>query len=246
VAGNIQGQGGLTVVGGHVLLLAANNFHTGGTIVRDNSTVLITTDRNLGAAAGRLTLDGGTLWTQGPIGSSRPITLDALGGTFTTDTFNVILDGPFDGAGALIKRGLSTLSLYGISTRTGSLRVAAGRLRIGHESLLWPTAPVAVDAASVLDLLDVQPTIGSLTGPLPMNGGALSPNGSDAARLIVNGDAAFNADGTFVVNGEWRNTRSGAGTWFRLRRGTRSDCRERKRRVAGGDAASECERHPAV
>jgi hypothetical protein len=38
-------------------------------------------------------------------------------------------------------------------------------------------------------------TIGGLT----MSGGALSTGGSNAARLIVNGDAAFNADGTFVV-----------------------------------------------
>ena len=205
LAGTISGQGGLTVLGGNHLALIANNSYTGGTTVRDAATLRITSDLNLGALGERLTLDGGTLWTEGPIGSSRPITIGEQGGTITTNTFSTILDGDVDGPGAFIKRGPSTLSLHGVSTRTGSLRVADGRLRVGHETLLWPMAPVAVHAAGVLDLVGLsRPAIGSLSGA-----GAVVLG--DASTLTIGGDGAST---TFsgAIQGTGSIAKIGAGT----------------------------------
>ena len=72
--GAISGTGTLTQIGTGTLTLTGINSHTGGTTV-SAGTLAISSDLNLGAASGPLTLDGGRLLTNAAISSARPITL---------------------------------------------------------------------------------------------------------------------------------------------------------------------------
>jgi len=82
ISGSVTGNRALTKVGDGLLVLSGSNEYTGGTSIKAG-TLSITVDCNLGASAGGLTLDGGTLRTTGAsFASGRAVTLAAGGGTF--------------------------------------------------------------------------------------------------------------------------------------------------------------------
>ena len=85
---SIRGAGGLTGAGSIVksntgsLTLGTSNSYSGGTFVY-GGTLAITNDNNLGAAAGNLTLAGGTLQVNANVTNTRPISI------LTDSPFNV-------------------------------------------------------------------------------------------------------------------------------------------------------------
>ena len=129
--GGANGGTGASLVktGTGTLTLTGTNTYTGGTTFA-GGTVSVSSDANLGDAAGGLTFDGGALRVTGTAFTStaRAITWGAGGGTFDIasagNTFTV--SQALTGSGGLTKAGNGTLILSGTHTYTGATTVNAG------------------------------------------------------------------------------------------------------------------------
>ncbi|NVO14456.1 MAG: autotransporter domain-containing protein [Rhodoplanes sp.] len=133
--GGAHGGTGASLVktGTGTLTLSGTNTYTGGTTFA-GGTVSVSSDANLGAAAGGLTFTGGTLQVAGTTFTStaRAISLGTGGGTLeiasAANTF--ALSQALTGTGGLTKTGAGTLTLSGTNTYTGATTVNAGNLTI--------------------------------------------------------------------------------------------------------------------
>ena len=105
----ITGSGGLHVRGDGRIILTGNNTYRGGTEI-NGGTLSVSSDRNLGAASGRLRFDDGTLELTADIVSGRATSLGTGGGTIrSAGGTTSILSGDFDGSGSLRKSGEGSL-----------------------------------------------------------------------------------------------------------------------------------------
>ncbi|MFN3671504.1 MAG: autotransporter-associated beta strand repeat-containing protein [Bosea sp. (in: a-proteobacteria)] len=131
-AGAISGMGVVHKAGAGSLTLSGTNTYAGGTKIREG-TIKVSTDANLGAASGILTLDGGTLAATGSFNSARSVELGDGGGTIdTVDPTALTLSGMVAGAGRLAKTGFGLLTLTGANTYSGGTTITAGTLQIGN------------------------------------------------------------------------------------------------------------------
>ncbi|WP_261527630.1 autotransporter outer membrane beta-barrel domain-containing protein [Burkholderia multivorans] len=162
------------------LVLNGTNTYTGGTDIQ-GGTVRISGDANLGAAAGGLTLDGGTLETTAAMTSARAVTV-ASTGTFQTDAgADLTLTGAVSGPGSLTKTGAATLTLTGDATYAGGTTISAGTLQLGNGG-----------------------TAGSISGDV-VNNGTLAFDRADTSTLagVISGSGTVNqiGSGTTVLAG---------------------------------------------
>jgi fibronectin-binding autotransporter adhesin len=132
VAASLAGASQLVKTDGGILALIGANSYTGGTRV-EGGTLRVSSDGNLGAAAGGLNLNGGTLNTTTTMTSGRAVTLTGTG-TLQTDAFTTLtLSGAITGGGTLAKSGGGTLLLTGDAVHSGGTTIAAGgRLQLGN------------------------------------------------------------------------------------------------------------------
>src|SRR5271166_5231858 len=165
--------GSLTKVGTGTLTLTGANTYTGGTNL-NGGILAVNSDSNLGT--GLLTFNGGTLEALaagGGLVSSKPITLNAGGGTFLADTGTTsILSGAIGGVGAWTKTGPGTLTLSAANTYSGGTNLNGGILAVNSDGSLG-------------------------TGPLSFNGGTLAAGGglvSSKAITLNAGGGTFLAD----------------------------------------------------
>ena len=173
----------------------------------NGGTLQIAADANLGAAAGDVTLDGGTLATSANLTSARDIVHGGSGHDLDrerTPTFT--LNGLLSGTGALTKAGAGTLLLTGDNSGfTGSTPVAAAHspstAACAATSTCGAGGRLKAQAGHGLHHVNagtVAPgnSIGTLTvaGDYTGNGGTLEIEaelGGDASptdRLVVTGD----------------------------------------------------------
>ncbi|QDB99277.1 autotransporter domain-containing protein [Mesorhizobium sp. 8] len=134
----------------------------------------VSSEANLGASAGALTFNGGTLENTASFTSTRNVTLNG-GGTFLTDA-DLIIDGVVSGGGALTKEGGATLVLNGANTYTGQTLVSNGTLQAGNASAFGdPTNSLQVTSSGVVDLggFDVSQFAVDLSGNGEIRGGTL-------------------------------------------------------------------------
>ncbi|HEX7324397.1 MAG TPA: autotransporter-associated beta strand repeat-containing protein [Rhodanobacteraceae bacterium] len=110
-------------------------------------TLSVSSDANLGAAAGTLTFNGGTLENTAAFTTARGITLTGAG-TLQTDA-NLTAAGVIGGAGALTKTGSATLTLPGANSFTGGTSINAGEVDVGNNAALG-TGRVAMAAGTTL------------------------------------------------------------------------------------------------
>ncbi|KTD99948.1 hypothetical protein ATE68_05720 [Sphingopyxis sp. H038] len=199
------------------LVLGGTNSYTGGTQIV-GGTLRISSDANLGAASGDVTLDGGALEASANLASARGIVL-AGGGTIRAAADTVFTyNGLFSGTGGLTKNGAGTLLVTADSSGFGGSTTVAGGTLAVQGSL---GGAVSVGAAgrlegagrvgSLVNAGVVAPgsSIGSLTvsGDYAGNGGVLEIEaelGGDASladRLIVNGATSGNTRVTVINRG---------------------------------------------
>src|SRR5262249_57341545 len=103
--------------------------YSGGTTI-NGGRLAVSSDGNLGNAAGGLTFDGGTLQLLGDFTSARTVTLNAGGGRIETNTHTLALTG-VTGSGSLTKDGARGLFLIGNNTYSGGTIVNNGIMHIG-------------------------------------------------------------------------------------------------------------------
>ena len=128
--GSITDVGTVTVDGqgtGNVTFQNANSYGGGTTI--QNGTLTVLDDSRLGALAGGLTFNNGTLAYQTTLDTSRAVNLVA-DGTFQVPGANVVgLLGNITGTGRLVKTGTGTLRLDGSNSYGGGTLVSQGTLQ---------------------------------------------------------------------------------------------------------------------
>ncbi|MBU3665816.1 MAG: hypothetical protein FGM15_08080 [Chthoniobacterales bacterium] len=189
ISANLLGTVGLTKSGIGTVTLSGSNSYTGVTHI-NGGTLQISSDANLGNAAGGLHLEGGTLKTAAGLTNNRAVTLTG-GGTFDTDGNAVTLAGVISGGGALTKIGLGTLTLTGTNIYTGGTTVTAGTLAGNTASL---QGSITNDAAVVFNQTTDGTYAGNMTGT-----GTLAKTG--AGTLTLSGVNSYSG-GTTVGAGK--------------------------------------------
>ncbi len=177
--GTIVGAGSLTKDGSGTLVLTGNNTYSGGTYV-NGGTLSISSDANLGASTGLLSLNGAALEVTGTtsFATQRSIALASGGGTFQIDNLGTdlqVMQG-ISGIGGLTKTGAGGLTLSGDNTYAGRTDLEAGTLSL--------TGAGSIAASS------------SLT----VNNGTFSIGGIDASGTSVNNLSG--AGGTVSIGGK--------------------------------------------
>jgi len=189
--GTIGGQGDVAIKGG-TQVLSGTNTYAGGTSVSNNAVLQVSGDENLGDAAGKLTLDGGTLHTTGDVNSARDVVL-AGNGTFDTDTNTTLTNsGDVSGTGGLIKNGEGGLELTGTVSHSGGTTVNEGELTLSGQNTY--TGGTTLNGG-VLNVSS-DGNLGDAAGGLTFNGGTLHTTGdvNGARDVVLAGDATFNTD----------------------------------------------------
>lgn len=198
----LSGASRLVKTDSGTLILNGTNSYTGGTAL-NGGTVQITSDANLGAAAGGVSFDGGRLQVIAPIVANRNVSFVGNGEIDVATTFNagtsLTLAGASSGSGSLTKTGLGALIITGNAAHTGLTTIAQGGMRIGDMA-----------------------TSGSFAGDIALNagtavtfnrsdsysyGGSISGAGNvvvDAGILSLTGNTNFGGNITAQPNSELR------------------------------------------
>ena len=174
----LAGTGGLQKTDLGTLVLDGTNTYTGGTTV-SAGTLRISSDANLGATSGGLTIGDGTLQTTASMTSARSVALTGAAAVQTDPGTTLTLTGPVTGSGSLTKAGAGTL-LQGADTHTGDTHVSAGTLKASGTQAFSAASAYTVDSGATLDLNGFQQTLKALT-----NAGTVSVNGNGTALTVA-------------------------------------------------------------
>lgn len=170
------------------LVLSGANTYTGGTRIQ-GGTVQVSTDSNLGAASGPLTLAGGVLENTASFTSARSVTVENSGHITTDAGTELTLSGPFGGNGTLTKYGAGTLALTGSGTFSGQAQITAGTLSVDGSV---PGAAVTMAGGTTL--------IGDGNmGTTTMQSGSTIAPGHSIGTLTMQGNYVQNAGAIYQV-----------------------------------------------
>ncbi|MCL2760375.1 MAG: autotransporter outer membrane beta-barrel domain-containing protein [Desulfuromonadales bacterium] len=199
--GVISGTGVVNQIGSGTTTLTGVNTYSGGTNI-NAGTLQISADDNLGAAAGILSFNGGTLNTTADITSNRATTLNAGGGTFDVDSGTTLtMNGNISGAGSLTKTDTGTLLLAGTNNYSGGTTVAAGTIILTGTNT--GTGGSTVDTGATLQIGN-NTTTGTIAGNIT-NNGTLNFDRSNtytyAGTLSGTGSLAQSGTGTTTLSG---------------------------------------------
>ena len=229
----ITGAGGLTKEGAGTLTLSAVNNYDGATTINGGK-VSIGADSGLGTApvgatAGHLTFDGGTLESSGTfaLATTRGIALTGAGTIDVKTGQTLTYDGVIAGAGTLSKMDTGTLILGGANVYTGATTVSNGTVSVAtiKDGGIAGGLGAATSAAGNLVFDDAAlrytgatdstnrnftvntgktATLDIVTNDLTMSGGAAATTGAltktGAGKLILTG-AHLNTGITTVTTG---------------------------------------------
>ncbi|CAA2154511.1 Extracellular serine protease [Methylobacterium brachiatum] len=189
-SGTITGSGGLAKAGTGTLTLSGSNSYSGGTALL-GGTLAVAADASLGASAGGLRFDGGTLVTTASLAMARPVTLAGDARLRPASGTSLTLNGSVTGPGGLVQDGEGTTILAGRNTYAGATTVAGGTLQIDG---VLSASEVTVRRGGTLA------GSGKIGDPLIEAGGRLAP-GSAAAigTLSIHGPLTFAAGSFYTV-----------------------------------------------
>ncbi|WP_274425236.1 autotransporter domain-containing protein [Chelativorans sp. YIM 93263] len=217
IATEVSGMGGISKTEAGTLVLEGANSYAGGTQLLSGA-VEVSQDANLGAAAGGLTFNGGTLRVTGTgfTQTNRTIDWGANGGGFDiADAANTFTVGQnLTGDGDLLKEGAGTLVLSGTNSY-GNTGIAAGELIGNAGSISGDIANAATvtfnqgtDATFAGTIAGLDGTDGQMvkdgTGTLTLAGTSaldwtVNAGGLTAAERFA-GDVAIGRNGTFTFD----------------------------------------------
>ncbi len=227
VFANGASAGRLTIAdsaaGGKIILTNANTY-TGGTTL-NGGTLSVANDNNLGAAAGTLSFNGGTLQTTTGITSARNVTINGLGAVIDTQNLNSTLSGSINGSGALAELGSGTLFLTGSNSYSGGTTLNTGTLSLSNDFALGTGAlnfngagkiqtPYSINLANAVALTanGTFDTLGATTTLSGIISGAGSLSMISSGTLHLTGVNTYTG-GTTISAGVLRiNKGSGLGT----------------------------------
>uniref|UniRef100_Q11CH2 Outer membrane autotransporter barrel domain n=1 Tax=Chelativorans sp. (strain BNC1) TaxID=266779 RepID=Q11CH2_CHESB len=182
IASELSGSPELVKEDAGILVLTGSNSYNGGTRIT-GGTLRIASDGNLGAAAGGVILDGGTLNTTADIATDRAFTLEG-GGALSTDLgTRLTLGGSLTGAGNLFKTGAGTLLLAGDANYTGGTILEAGTLKAAAADMFSAGSAHTVLQAGTLHLSGFDQTVAWLD-----NAGDVVMGGAPGTTLSITGD----------------------------------------------------------
>jgi autotransporter-associated beta strand protein len=209
-------QDGATIVNGGLLVLAStDNSYTGGTVVNNGGALQVSSDANLGASTGGLTINGGVLYTTDTMSTSRDVTLGG-GGIFANDANEALtLNGTVSGTGGVKQLGQGTLVLNGDNTYTGGTSIGSqGTVQVGDDANLGDASGGIqidngtlhttgdIDSTRNIDVTAMGGNIVTDAGTTFATGGGVSGGGQinkgGAGTLQIDGNA--NQTGGFTVN----------------------------------------------
>ncbi len=176
---------------GTLVLASASNSYSGGTIL-GGGIVRVSSDANLGNAAGGLTFAGGTLQTSAGITSARGVNLSSGGGVFDSNGSDSTLSGQISGTGALSKNGSGTLTISNTGNNySGGTTVNGGALSIASGSSAGTSASaMTVNSGATLT------GSGTVNGTTSVNSGTINGTGLKLTGAVTFNGAGNNVNGT--------------------------------------------------
>ncbi|SEO74233.1 autotransporter-associated beta strand repeat-containing protein [Rhodospirillales bacterium URHD0017] len=202
----ITGAGSVIQNGTGMLTLGGVNTYTGGTTI-NGSTLAVSADNNLGNAAGGLSFNAGTLQLAAGFsgGMTRPVTLNAGGGTINTNGNNLVMSGIISGGGGLTKNGNGILTFQTAMAYTGGTTVNAGTLFLDSVGGSLPTGGALTVNGGLFDMSDI--ATGQSVGALAGTGGQINLG---ANNLTTNSSASTTL--ATQITGTGALIKQGAGT----------------------------------
>ncbi|MCW6528634.1 autotransporter-associated beta strand repeat-containing protein [Sphingomonas sp. MMSM20] len=168
------------------LVLSGTNSYAGGTQINAGA-LRVSSDANLGDAAGALTLNGGTLNTTATMSSGRAVSLLGSGTLLTDAGTTLTLDGTISGGGGFIKAGAGDLILTATNTFAGTVDVIAGNLFVSGDQLA-ATGAVTIASGATLG------GSGIIGGDVTLADGAtLAPGVRGVGTLGIGGSLSLSA-----------------------------------------------------
>ncbi|WID96448.1 autotransporter domain-containing protein [Bosea vestrisii] len=221
VSQSFSGSGSFEKSGAGTLTLTGANTYTGGTTILGGK-LSVSSNGNLGDAAGGLTLVGGTLQVTNSITLARTVTLSGSGGGIEVDAGRGVLwTGAITGTGGLSKSGGGTLALQNTSTYSGDTLVEAGTLVGSSSTAFSASSNFIVSAGATLEVSDVPgivATVGSLAGAGAVqlgSGATLKAGATNASTIfsgVISGNGALDKTGTGTLTLTGTNTYTGGTT----------------------------------
>jgi autotransporter-associated beta strand protein len=191
--GPIGGAGALTKTGAGTLTLTANNTYSGGTKIFGGM-VVVSSDAQLGATSGAVTIQGGTVQSAFTGNLQFDASRNFAGGAVTLDvagTNSITFNGSFDTTGVLTLPSDGTVVLAGSTKSIGGITFTApATLKAGT---------TGTDTVKVLGLIMANNTSGTATinGDVDLGGGTRAVTVVEGATLAITGKIT---NGTFVMH----------------------------------------------